>query len=646
VANVVVITPTREMHQDALEALAQVGLDARVYTENSATVLQRVEQAKKEGALVAVARGNHANLILNRMDIPLVEIRLSGQSIARLITQARRLTAAPRPTIAFLGFPNMFSDIKPFEDILQVTTREYLVDSSEGIPQAVAQAQADGADVLISGEIGMQAARELGLPAVFLRSSLEDLAGALRTAKRLLYAIELEKKNTVEVTTLLNYSFDGIIRLDGQGHITMANYMAERIFRRGASDLVGQKLDAIFDEQDSRAILQRLQSGETQQSFMLHMGRVSLIANLANLLVSGSSQGAILSFQEFGTIEAMEETIRQDRYSRVQKALRRFEDIQGQAPKYREALEDARHYAQFDLPLLVQGEAGAGKRALAESVHNASLRRNNPFIALDCAGMPDKLQEELLSGSEQHSLFKSAHTGTLYIDHIDRLTPAAQYQLLSGLRDGIIWQVDRTRALPVNVRLIAATGADLAGLALDGRFNLPLYTMLSQFSIALPPLRERPEDILPLAEEYIARYCTKYRKHLVLSPEAGQVLSAFHWPGNLMQLNLYAEKLVLLASDKAVTGDFVLRTLPRSFARDMAGTQAAAPAAPMVIYRTPEAEAILKVLEKHGGSRADTARELGISKTTLWRKMKENGIQGSFRLRREDSAGEKAGETD
>lgn len=637
-AEVVIIVPTREMHQNSLEILDELNLDAKVFVEDSSSVLFRVTQAQKDGALVAVARGNHANLILNNLDIPLVEIRLSGQSIAILISQAKKLTDKKRPVIAFLGFPNMLSDIKAFEDILEVNVREYLVTGSGGIPEAVNRAAKDGADVLISGQIGMDAAERIGLPAVFLRSSKEDLVSAFRNAKRLLYAIELEKKNTVEVTTLLNYSFDGIIKLDPEGIITKANYMAERIFRRGAHELVGQPLVSFFDEQDSQSIKARLASSEKQQSFMLHKGRVSLIANLVNLLVSGISQGAILSFQEFGAIEAMEETIRQDRYSRVQKALRHFSDISSESPCYKQVLQEAQHYAQFDLSLLLLGEVGVGKRTLAECIHNASLRRNNPFIAMDCAGMPESMQEEMLSGNEQNSVFKSAHTGTLFIDNVHRLTPAAQYQLLSGLRDGVIWQMDRMRALPVNVRVIAATCVDIDRLAFEENFNLPLYTMLSQFSFYVPSLRERPEDIQLLADQYLARYCTKYRKHLVLSPEARQAIAGFHWPGNLMQLNLYAEKLVLLATEKVITLDFVLKTLPGSLNR-VSAPRLDQPKQPMIIYRSPEAETILKTLEKHAGNRAETAKELGISKTTLWRKMKENDIQGSFRLRRDDVKG-------
>lgn len=631
-AKVALIALTQEMYKEALAAIKEVGLDAQVFVENSDSVLSRMQAAIKEGAQVAVARGNHANLILNHLDIPLVEIRLSGQSIAQLITQARQMTDKKRPTIAFLGFPNMFSDIKVFEDILNVTAREYLVSSSQGIKDAVEQARADGADVLISGEIGMQVARDAGLPVVFLRSSHEDLISALRTAKRLLYAIELEKKNTVELSTLLNYSFDGIIKLDPNGLIAKANYMAERIFKQSAAEMIGKPLVSFFDEQDGEAITKRLQSSEKQQSFMLHKGKVSLIANLANLVVSDTSQGAILSFQEFGVIEAMEETIRQDRYSRVQKALRHFSDITGQSPLYKKALEDAQHYAQFDLPMLLRGEVGTGKRTLSESIHNASLRRNNPFIAMDCAGMPESMQEELLSGNEQNSVFKSAHTGTLFIDNIDRLTPKAQYQLLSGLRDGVIWQTDRLRALPVNIRVIGATCGELDQLALEGQFNLPLYTTISQFTINLPALRDRPEDIQALAEQYIAQYCTKYRKHIVLSPEARQAIAGYGWPGNLMQLNLYAEKLVLLAAEKMVTAEFVLRTLPDTFQKNGGANGSKPINAPVVIYRTPEAETILRVLEKNGGNRAATARDMGISKTTLWRKMKENGIHGSFRL--------------
>ncbi len=631
-AKIVMVIPTEDMLSDALSAAELANVDAQVYVEKSATVLERVRQAQQEGALVAIARGNHANLILKQLNIPLVEIRLTGQSIAELIVEARQLTDKPRPKIAFVGFRNMLSEMHVFEPILDVVTVEYLVESSEDIRQAVYQAKNDEADVIIGGEISLEVAREVNLPAVFLRSSKDSLVSAFQMARRLQYAIEMEKKNTVEVTTLLNYSFDGIIRLDLEGRITTVNYMVERIFRRAAKDLIGQEIANFFDEQDSNIILECLKRRKQQQSLMLHHGSVSLIANLAVLTVNGSSEGAILSFQEFGTIEAMEEIIRQDRYSRVQRALRQFTDLVAKSPAYSAALDQAQRFAPYEQPISLLGEVGTGKRTLAECIHNASLRRNNPFVAVDCAGMPEGMQDILLSADEASGAFKKAHTGTLFIDNIDRLTQAAQYQLLSALRDGLIWQPDRVKALPVNVRVIGAGSRNLFALAMEGAFSLPLYTMLSQFEIHVPALRDRQEDFQDILDRYIERYCTKYRKYIVLTPEARQVVAQYAWPGNLMQLDLYAEKLTLLSDERVVSADFALHCLPRSFAERKVQPKEQPAPPQQVVYSTPEAELILRLLEKHEGKRAQVAMEMGISKTTLWRKMNRHGIEGSFKL--------------
>lgn len=626
------VIPAADMLNDAVSTAEAANVDAEIYVENSSTVLDRVKEAQRSGALVAIARGNHANLILKHLDIPLVEIRLTGQSIAELIVEAKKMTDKSCPKIAFVAFKNMLSEMRVFEPILNVITAEYLVDSSDDIRQAVYQAQADGVDVIVGGEISLDFARELNLPALFLRSSKDSLLSAFQTAKRMQYAIEMEKKNTVEVTTLLNYSFDGIIKLDTDGCITTVNYMAERVFKRAAKDLIGQEVIRFFDKQDSDTILECLNQNKQQQSLMLHHGNISLIANIAVLTVNGKSEGAILSFQEFGTIEAMEEIIRQDKYSRVQRALRRFSDLVAKSPAYRDALSQAQRYAPYEQPITLLGEVGTGKRTLAECIHNASLRRNNPFVAIDCAGMPAAMQEALLSADENAGAFKKAHTGTLFIDNIDRLTPTAQYQLLSALRDGLIWQQERMKALPVNVRVIATSSRNLFGSSRDGGFSLPLYTMLSQFEIYVPSLRERPEDFQDLLDHYVERYCTKYRKYIVLTPEARQLIAQYTWPGNLMQLNLYAEKLTLLSDERIISADFALRTLPEiqsGETRDIAPVPAQTR---QVVYSTPEAEKILLLLEKHDGKRAAVATDMGISKTTLWRKMNKYGIEGSFKL--------------
>ena len=630
-ARIVMIVPTEEMYSQAQSVAARLNVELDVYRESSQSVLGRMERAQRDGALVAIARGNHANLIMKYMDISLIEIRLSGQGLARLIAEAKSLIKKEYPTIGFVGFPNMFTPTDVFGPLLNVTIRDYFVDDSEKIAGAVQDAYQDGVDVLIGGEIALEHAQKLGLPALFLSSGEDDLETALRSAKRVLYAIEMEKKNTAEVSTLLNYSFDGIFRLNRDGVITIANYMAERIFHKRADELVGASVSDMFDAQDSEAILSVLREGRKKYAMVLHKGNISLVANLAAVSVDGENVGAILSFQEFHTVEELEEGIRRDRTRKGYNAQSRFENLSFESQTMKSIQRQAEQYAKFDLPVLLLGELGTGKRMLAECIHNASMRRKNPFVVFDCASIPPNIQQSLLIGEGDKDALKIAHTGTLFVDHIEQLEPYCQYQLLCGLRDNVIWQQNHTRALPVNVRVIASATDDLYPLVKEGKFSEPLYCLISQLEMELPPLRQRREDIPRLLDVYTEQYCAFYRKYIVFTEDARELISTMPWPGNTLQLRLFVEKVVLLSESKVVDAEIVRRYQPSTFRTNELPAKIETPA-PIVVYGDRDAKRILQLLEEFGGNRVLVAQAMGISKSTLWRRMKKYGIEHTFKL--------------
>ena len=250
-------------------------------------------------------------------------------------------------------------------------------------------------------------------------------------------------------------------------------------------------------------------------------------------------------------------------------------------------------------------------------------------MAVDCGGLSAQMQHTQFMGAPDgrtKGAFEIAHTGTLLIEHVAMLDEYCQYQLLTVLKHGCLAGLDGRMMLPVDVRVICTTGRDLYQRMRQGRFLEPLYCMLTQLELLVPPLSERVQDLPGLLDQSIEKYSTLYRKYVQLSSDAREKIYAQHWGGNVLQLQLFCEKLLLLADDKLITGDFVSRHLPRSFA----ASQPSAAPAPLVVHSAEEAQ-LIELLEKHGGSRTLTAEALGISKTTLWRKMKKYGIAEKYR---------------
>ncbi|MBP3651703.1 MAG: sigma 54-interacting transcriptional regulator, partial [Clostridia bacterium] len=358
-------------------------------------------------------------------------------------------------------------------------------------------------------------------------------------------------------------------------------------------------------------------------------GNQALIANLAAINVDSENVGFILSLQEFKKIEELEEQVRKERYSKGHVASQTFDQICSASPAMNAVKETAIKYARYDLPVLLMGDVGVGKRALAECIHNASLRKRSPFVAVDCGGLSAQMQQTQFMGAADgrtKGAFEIAHTGTLLIEHVAMLDEYCQYQLLHVLKHGCLVGLDSRMMLPVDIRVICTTGRDLYQRMRDGHFLEPLYCMLTQLELLVPSLRERAEDLPQLLDQSLEKYSTLYRKYVHLSSDARELIYAQHWGGNVLQLQLFCEKLLLLADDKLITADFVSRHLPRSFA---AAENRVAPA-PMVVHSTEEAQ-LIETLEKYGGSRALTAEALGVSKTTLWRRMKKFGIAEKYR---------------
>lgn len=628
-SKLIVATPNEEMFAQATEVIDGAALNAKVLLVSSQNVLDIVQAERDMGAAVVVARGNHAHLIKTYTDMPLIEIVISGQELALLIEQAVALAEKERPRIALVGFRYMFSDPEPFARILNADVSIYYARATEAIPETVERARADGIDCVIGGEIALLHAAEVGLKGVFLGSSKASLITAISLATRVLHGIEQEQRRSLEFMSLLDYSFDVILKLDAGGVVQAANYMAEKTFHRRATELKGMRATDLLEMPEDSPLARALAQHQNAYSIVVRSKRDAFVANVASLVVDGLAEGYILSMQAFNRIDELEERVRTDRVNRAHTAVATFGNVRTESPRMQEACEEAAQYAQYDLPVLITGVFGTDKAEMAQCIHNASMRRRQPFVAVNLTGLNADMQRLQFAGArgerELRSVFEMAHGGTLFIEHVDLLAAEVQWQLLNVLCDGFLPRSADRPLLPVNVRVLCATDRDLHALVRAGGFLEPLYYRLSQLEVRVPMLRERAEDIPLLMTLYMERYAEKYRKYVAVAPEAQALIHAQAWEGDILQLAMFLEKLVILARDKHIDRAFVQKHLPHRGSEPGVGPEREMPGIPPVYYSREEAE-IVDMLRKHKGSRTATAQALGISKTTLWRKMKKHGI--------------------
>jgi two-component system response regulator HydG len=306
-----------------------------------------------------------------------------------------------------------------------------------------------------------------------------------------------------------------------------------------------------------------------------------------------------------------------------------FEGIVYASSKMHGALELVKKVAATEATVLVLGESGTGKELVARAIHENSARRSGAFVAINCGALPEGLLESELFGHVKGSftgadrnkrgLFEEASGGTLFLDEIGETSPAIQVKLLRALQEGEIRRVGDNHPIKISSRLVTATNKDLAKLVKEGKFREDLYYRLKVFPIELPPLRERREDVLPLAEHFLRKAKKKTGGAAArFSAEAAAALQKYAWPGNVRELEHAVERALIMASGATVAA----ADLP-------AELQGAADApSPSGTLDDVERAHILAAYRACGENQAETAKRLGIGRNTLWRKLKGYGVTG------------------
>jgi DNA-binding NtrC family response regulator len=344
-----------------------------------------------------------------------------------------------------------------------------------------------------------------------------------------------------------------------------------------------------------------------------------------------------------------------------------FTDLASLSPRMQAALRLAEKAAGSDIPVLMEGESGVGKEMLARAIRGAGARAGRAFVAVNCGAIPEMLVESILFGHEKGSFtgaserqvgkFVEADGGTLFLDEIGELPMDAQVKLLRALQDGEIDAVGARKPVKVNFRLISASNRDLAELVRSGRFREDLYYRLHIFPIMVPPLRERVEDIPELVRRFAARFAAEEGKRVrAVSADAIRLLSSYRWPGNVRQLeNAVFRAVVLAETDEIGVAEFpqIAAQVPGYEGQIPPAPAPAVPSAtePILLDQSPttapaaaadaflaadghvraleelEAEAIRFAIARYDGRMTEVARRLKIGRSTLYRKLKELGLE-------------------
>ena len=636
-SKIAILLPKEYMLEQARNVIREDELDIDILKViKTSDSVYEARQAVEQGAEVVLARGVQAAFIRQYTNIPVAELTLTGQEIGLMIASAKKKVPDKKcPQIALIGFKNMFSDTTYADELFDIRLKFYDITAIEQAAEKVDLAIQEGADVLLGGDTVNALAAQKGIPAQFIDSTEESIRSAIGVAKKMILTAEAEKNFTAQFETVLDNSYNGILEIDENKEIMIVNRAGEELFHKKASQLEGTALGKVIPELEQRYIDDVL-SGK-RDSFMtsVYVAGVPMMLTAAPIQYENKIRGAIISLYRNASVRKNDEDELHSYYLKGYVAYAHFSDIRITGKEMEYCVELSKMYALSKNPVLICGEDGTDKEKLAQCIHNNSSYKAGPFVAVNCSGMTEQMQVDRLFGNpdaEDESMKKGALAigdhGTIVISEIEKLSLLCQYRLYRAIRYDSLIQNDLERSQTLDNRIIAITGADLYQYVEQGRFRQDLYYLLNSLTVEIPPLRKRPQDIRAIVEDCRVRFTKRYARFPKIAEDAMEALAGFGWQGNEIQLESFCERLFLTSPKKTITSDYVyflldtLYPVKERISED--GTT--------VIYQHPEAARLTELLEKHQGNRSAVAKELGISTTTLWRRMKKYGVINKYDL--------------
>jgi transcriptional regulator with PAS, ATPase and Fis domain len=633
VIKIIMVVPFGDMEKLASETFQEI-LDTRqqagdLLEEYEFEVLRAAtsDEVLKQhlDADVIIVRGATAyDLQRSNYPIPVVELSISGSDLVSALLQMKD-TYGTAPA-GIIGSPNMLLGIEELARNLQLDVHPYILaqNTEEEIYRQVDQAIAQGCRVILGGQRGCDYARERGVACMHLQSDKHSIANSIQMAMQIGIISRQNRQVALSNQALLDNAYEGLISLDQQRRIRAYNQSAQRILGIPAGtwclgldieDALHSPQIAAFASGKEHTAEEIIEYHNTQISFR----RVSV-------LLRGEVVGNVLTFLNAAQIQESEEKLRGKLYAKSSKAKYSFPSIIGSSHALQNAIKTAAAYAQTDSNIMIYGESGTGKELFSQSIHNASPRRDHPFIAVNCSAIPETLLESELFGympgaftgaskNGKAGLFEQAHEGTIFLDEISEMPLSQQSRLLRVLQEREITRLGASKVTPINVRVIAATNRDLKKLVQDGSFREDLYYRLCVLTLRLPPLRERKEDIGLLVRYFLEQFSEGKIRSITV--EALDKITQCSWKGNIRELRNFCERLAVLSC-----GQIDLPLVEAQLADEPKPIQVPS------CLSSPDDElaVILEALQEAGGNKTAAAEALGISRVTLWRKLRQLGL--------------------
>jgi transcriptional regulator, propionate catabolism operon regulatory protein len=619
----------RHIRQFALPAVAEFAgrADIEMVDGTFAGALALAQDRVERGLVDAfVSAGSNASILRAGLTAPVATIQLSGFDLLQALIKARGI--ANRVGIVMYG--QTIPELDAVKDLLKIEINQYAYRTPDDARQRFEQLQRDGFKVIVGSSLVVELAEQHGLHGL-LAYSLSSIRRGIEDAIELARVARLEASRYDQLNGVLHNLQEAVLAVNRDHRIIAVNPPMQALLGLPETQLVGQPLDNIDPALSLRATLR---SGLAQRDAVEPYAQRDWVVHRTPIREHGDIVGAAITLYDAQDIQAAETRLRVRQRRHQGTARHTFESLVGTSPPFERVVQRARRFAANDLTVLLAGESGSGKELFAQAIHNESRRREQAFVAVNCASFPETLLESELFGYDEgaftgarrggkRGLFEAAHGGTLFLDEIGDMPMPLQSRLLRVLQEREVTRLGASVAIPVDVRVIVATHQPLAELAQNGRFRQDLYYRITTLRLNLPALRERRDDIEALAMALLRRSLQRMGAQidgaLALAPMLPTLL-AYGWPGNVRELENICERMAVVFAQATQTDDIVYTELrhecPELFDH-------AVPDVAAVDAEAAPRERLAQALRLSRGSRQRAAELLGVSRSTLWRWMRD-----------------------
>lgn len=587
---------------------------------------RKLEQQR--AVTVFICAGATGSYLRKRITTPVVLLTAGGSDMLGVFNKARDISNR----VGLLLHRAIDTEVEQSKHLFdfKLHQRSYL--NAHDVQLRINELVQEGCGVIIGSPMVTEIAQRSGLPAVLLYS-VHAIQRALDDALSLCRAERVEATKRQRLDSILRHLAEGVIAVDRNGTIETINPAAATMLGLERGSVAGKSIGTVLPELEWTGQVSGVPADIER---VLRLGNRSLVVSCIPLMESDAWNGAVITLQETTVVQRVDRNIRIHNRPRSEVAKYHIAHLVGADPGIERLRKLAARYAPTGSTILITGESGTGKELLAQGIHNASPRQFQPFVAVNCAALPETLLESELFGYEEGAftgsrrrgkvgLFEAAHQGTIFLDEIGDMPLLLQTRLLRVLQEREVHRLGALDPTPVDVRVIAATNLDLRARVEAGHFRADLYYRLNIIGLRMPALRERLNDLPMLARMLTEKICQRLNRPMppdeTLDPLMNH-LAGYAWPGNIRELENVLERY-LASFDGNHPPDF--ETIQMIVPEHSKGAVLSDTPPTLKTHRKArDIEMLRQAIAQCDGNYKAAANLLGISYTTLWRKMKDD----------------------